>query len=103
MRMAETGTGTLEGKRAEITAKLESLRVSPQVADLVTQADAEVSKFKSEMAALEEQLADLDRETGASVDRRMGRRQRKIAIFSRTPVMRTSAFPWQLTSAFRRS
>jgi DNA repair exonuclease SbcCD ATPase subunit len=64
--MAETGTdATLEGKRAEITAKLESLRVSPGVAELVKEADEAVRNFKGEVALLEDQLATIDRDVGA--------------------------------------
>jgi hypothetical protein len=60
-----TEATNLETRRAEITTKLESLRVSPQVAELVTRADQAVRSFKAEAAALEYQIADLDREVGA--------------------------------------
>jgi hypothetical protein len=64
--MAETGTdATLEGKRAEITARLEGLRVSPGVAELVKEADEAVCNFRGEVALLEDKLATIDRDVGA--------------------------------------
>jgi hypothetical protein len=74
----------LETKREAITAKLESLRMSPDVAELVTQADQAVRSFKAETAELEEQIADLDRQIGATerskrADAERGREERWFA------------------------
>jgi DNA repair exonuclease SbcCD ATPase subunit len=70
------GAESLETKRAEVTAKLESLRIAPDVAALVTQADAAVAGFKSEVAELEEQISELDRAIGAKARSRRAEAER---------------------------
>jgi hypothetical protein len=56
---------TLETRKAALNAQLESMRLAPDVAELVTQADKAVASFKAEVGELEEQIVNLDREIGA--------------------------------------
>ena len=55
---------SLEERRAGLEAKLERLRMAPEAADLVRQADAAVATYREEIAALEGQMAEVDAAMG---------------------------------------
>jgi hypothetical protein len=54
----------LEGKRAALDSKLQTLRMSPVAADLVRKADAAVSQYRAEASELEQQIAEIDAHLG---------------------------------------
>ena len=55
----------LEARKATLSARLENMRLAPDVAELVTRADSAVQAFKDEVRDLEDQITNLDREIGA--------------------------------------
>jgi hypothetical protein len=69
---------TLEAKRAQLDAKLGSLKMAPEAAALVRQADAAVAKYRGEASALERQIAEIDAQLGVrEMDRREAAQQQK--------------------------
>jgi hypothetical protein len=55
----------LEAKRAALAARLENLRMAPEIASIVQKADKAVRDFKSQVADAESQLAAVESEIGA--------------------------------------
>jgi hypothetical protein len=55
----------LQPKRAELDAKLQAVRVAPNVDAALRQAEQAVASYKDEVSGYEQQLADLDAQTGA--------------------------------------
>src|SRR5262245_60312858 len=61
----------LEQKRAALAGKLAALKLPPEVAETVRAADAAVSKFTAEAAALQGQIDEIDAQIGLrELDRR---------------------------------
>ena len=61
----------LEVKRREIAERLAALKVAPEVAEIIRQADEAVGEFKAEAARLESQLDVIDAQVGVrEMDRR---------------------------------
>ena len=61
----------LEVKRKEIAERLAALKVAPEVAEIIRQADEAVGEFKAEAARLESQLDVIDAQVGVrETDRR---------------------------------
>jgi hypothetical protein len=61
----------LEAQRAEIADKLAGLKIAPEVAELVRQADKTMGAFKAEVATLENKIAEIDAQIGVrEMDRR---------------------------------
>ncbi len=61
---------SLESQRAAAEAKLRNLRVAPEVADLVSKADAALAEHRAEVAELERQIAQIDTAVGAREHKR---------------------------------